>query len=95
MSDKSDQELSKLIAWYIIVNQLCLYVRVAHLIHTGAIAAVHPSTIRLICDFHRAQAVDRWVNRSQNGVPSSLKEVVKDMMKKLAYAKTRKHYNNK
>ncbi len=70
-------------------------IRTAHLTHTVAIAAVHPSTIRLICEFHWAQAVDRWVNCSQNGVSSSLKRVVKDMMKKLAYAKTRKHYNNK
>ena len=28
---------------------------------------------------------------AQNGVPSGLKEVVKDMIKKLAYATTRKH----
>ena len=64
---------------------------ILHFTFVGAIASVHPSTVRLICDFHRAQAVDRWVNSSQNGVPSGLKEVVKAMMKKLAYATTRKH----
>ena len=62
-----------------------------HFTFVGAIASVHPSTVRLICDFQCAQAVDRWVNTSQNGVPSGVKEVVKDMIKKLAYATTGKH----
>ena len=31
------------------------------------------------------------VNSSQTGVPSGVKEVVKDMIKKLAYATTGKH----
>lgn len=55
-------------------------------VELSAIARVHPSCIRLICDFHRAQAWERWVNKSSNGVSSQEKEIVLSYLKDLAYA---------
>lgn len=54
----------------------------------GAFGNVHPNCIRLICDFHTLQAVERWVNCSQHCIPSEQKIAVKAAFKKLVYAKT-------
>ena len=54
----------------------------------GAVAAVHPQCFRLLCDFHRAQAVERWVNKGTNGVQPSDKALVTDAVRRLAYATT-------
>lgn len=53
-----------------------------------AIGNVHPLCIRLLCDFHRAQAWERWVNKSANGVPTALRDAVLSSLKDLAYATT-------
>ena len=45
-------------------------------IELGAIGNVLPSCIRLLCDFHRAQAWERWVSKSANGVSSQDKDMV-------------------
>ena len=37
-------------------------------VELGPVAAVHPQCFRLLCDFHHAQAVERWVNKGTNGV---------------------------
>ena len=34
----------------------------------GAIGQVHPKAIGLLCNFHRSQAWERWVNKNSNGV---------------------------
>ena len=33
-----------------------------------AISQVHPKAIGLLCNFHRSQASERWVNKNSNGV---------------------------
>ena len=48
-----------------------------------AIGNVHPLCIRLLCDFHRAQA-----NKSANGVPTAYRDAVLSSLKDLAYATT-------
>jgi len=53
-----------------------------------AIGNVHPLCIRLLCDFHRAQAWERWVNKSANGVSPTHRDVVLSHLKDLAYATT-------
>ena len=53
-----------------------------------AVGTVHPNYLRLLCDFHRAQAIERWVNRSANGVRHEDKILVKLSMSQLAYAPT-------
>lgn len=50
-----------------------------------AIGTVLPSTIRFICDFHRSQAMDRWVNKGAHQVSPDQKHIVIDNFKKLAY----------
>ena len=57
-------------------------------IELGAIGNVLPSCIRLLCDFHRAQAWERWVNKSANGVSSQDKDMVLSYLKDLAYTIT-------
>ena len=57
-----------------------------------AVAAVHPTCIRYICDFHRGQAFERWVNRAANGVTPTTRNLVLDSMKRLAYATTGKYH---
>ena len=46
------------------------------------------STIRFICDFHRSQAVERWVNKGVHQVSPDQKKVVIDNFKTLAYVTT-------
>ena len=53
-----------------------------------AIGNVHPLCIRLLCDFHRAQAWERWVNKSVNGVLPEDRDAVLGLLKDLAYATT-------
>ena len=59
-----------------------------------AVAAVHPTCIRYICDFHRGQAFERWVNQAANGVTPTTQNLVLDSMKCLAYAPTGTYHNN-
>ena len=59
-----------------------------------AVAAVHPTCIRYICDIHRGQAFERWVNQAANGVTPTTRNLVLDSMKHLAYAPTGKYHNN-
>ena len=59
-----------------------------------AVGAVHPTCIRYICDFHRGQAFERWVNRAANGVAPTTRNLVLDSMKRLAYATTGEDNNN-
>jgi hypothetical protein len=37
-------------------------------VELGAVGAVFPQCFRLLCDFHRAQAWERWINKGTNGV---------------------------
>ena len=57
-------------------------------VELNAVAQVHPKAVRLLCDFHRAQAQDRWINKNSNGIPAQLKAVVSAKFKALAYAPT-------
>ena len=57
-------------------------------IELSAIGNVFPSCVRLLCDFHRAQAWERWVNKSANGVSPQDKDMVLSYMKDLAYTIT-------
>lgn len=57
-------------------------------VELGAVGAVFPHCIRLICDFHRAQAWERWVNKGANGIFPQDKDVVLSYLKSLAYAIT-------
>ena len=52
-------------------------------IELGAIGSVFPNCIRLLCDFHRVQAWERWVSKTANGVLSSDKDVVLSYLKDL------------
>ena len=45
-------------------------------VELGAIGSLFPSCFRLLCDFHRAQAWERWVNKGTNEVSHSDKETV-------------------
>ena len=50
-----------------------------------AIQTIHPATVRYICDFHRAQALERWVAKASNGVnPDERRRITADF-KALAY----------
>ena len=55
-------------------------------VELNAVGNVFPLCVRLLCDFHRAQAWQRWVNKSANGVVYDDKELVFTYLKKLAYA---------
>ena len=57
----------------------------------GAVAAVHPQCFQLLCDFHCAQAVERWVNKCTNGVHPTDKALLTDAFRRLAYAATGKN----
>ena len=60
-------------------------------VELNAVGNVFPSCFRLLCDFHRAQAWQRWVSKSANGVTSRDKDnMVLTYLKKLAYAITGK-----
>ena len=54
----------------------------------GAVKDVHPNCIRLVCDFHTLQAIERWVNNSHHGVSSEAKHSVKKAFKELMYSRT-------
>lgn len=57
-------------------------------IELGAIGQVHPNAIRLLCDFHRSQAWERWVNKNANDVLPHDRDMVLSYLKDLAYAVT-------
>lgn len=57
-------------------------------VELGAIGQVFPSAIRLLCDFHRSQAWERWVSKNVNGVLHQDRDTVLAHLKKLAYALT-------
>jgi len=60
-------------------------------VELNAVGNVFPSCFRLLCDFRRAQAWQRWVSKSANGVTSRDKDnMVLTYLKKLAYAITGK-----
>ena len=46
--------------------------------------------MRTKLDFHRAQAIERWVNKGTNGVYPTDKALVTDALRRLAYATTGK-----
>ena len=50
-----------------------------------AIQIIHPTTVRYICDFHRAQAIERWVAKASNGVNSEERRKITGDLKALAY----------
>ena len=52
----------------------------------GAIGVVLPKCVRLVCDFHSLQAVERWINKSSNCVKFEDKAAVKSSFKTLLYA---------
>ncbi len=54
-------------------------------VELGAIANVFPGCIPLLCDFHRAQAWERWVN-SQPMDCHPKTDMVLSYLKNLAYA---------
>ena len=45
-------------------------------VELNAVGKVFPSCFRLLCDFHRAQAWQRWVSKSANGVTLQDKDMV-------------------
>ena len=47
---------------------------------------VHPKCIRFIRNFHSLQAVERWVNKSSNGIKLADKTEVKSSFRNLLYA---------
>ena len=55
-------------------------------IELGAIGQAHPNAIRLLCDFHRSQAWERWVNKNANDVLPQDRDTVLSYLKDLAYA---------
>ena len=62
-------------------------------VELGPVAAIHPQCFPLLCDFHRAQAVEMWVNEGTNGVHPTDKALVTDAFRRLAYATTGKLWN--
>ena len=52
-------------------------------VELGAIGSLFPSCFRLLCDFQRAQAWERWVNKGANEVSHSDKESVLRYLKNL------------
>ena len=63
-------------------------------IELGAIGQVFPSAIRLLCDFHRSQAWERWVSKNANNVLPHDRDAVLAHLKKIAYALTGMHVAN-
>ena len=57
-------------------------------VELGAFGQVFPSSVRLLCDFHRSQAWERWVSKSTNDINPQLRSDVLEQLKKLAYAPT-------
>ena len=60
-------------------------------VELGAIKQVFPSTTRLLCDFHRSQAWERWVSKNANDVLPLDRDTVLAHLKKLAYSLTGIH----
>ena len=60
-------------------------------VELGAIGSLFLSYFRLLCDFHRSQAWERWVNK---GVSHSDKETVLRYLKDFAYAITGTLYHS-
>ena len=61
-------------------------------VELNAIDKVFPSITHLLCDFHRAQAWERWVSKGTNDVLQQNKSVVLGFLKKLAYVPTGKSF---
>ena len=57
-------------------------------VELGAIGQVFPSATRLLCDFHRSQAWERWVSKNANDINPQDRSDVLEQLKKLAYAPT-------
>ena len=57
-------------------------------VELGAVANTFPNCIRLLCDFHRAQAWERWVSKTAHGVSSSERDIILSYLKDLVYAST-------
>ena len=57
-------------------------------VELGAIGQVHPHAIRLLCDFHKSQAWEHWVNKNANNVLPQDRDTVLSYLKDLAYAIT-------
>lgn len=55
-------------------------------VELNAIGKVFPAAIRLLCDFHRSQAWERWVSKNANNINSHDRSDVLLQLKKLAYA---------
>ena len=49
----------------------------------NAVGNVFPLCVQLLCDFHRAQAWQRWVNKSANDVVYDDKELVFTYLKQV------------
>ena len=60
---------------------------------TRSCSSCPPQCFQLLCDFHCAQAVERWVNKGTNGVHPTDKALVTDAFRRLAYAATGKIMN--
>ena len=88
MTDKSAQELGMVPKVKVdVLYSAKLNIFAVYSYSPGAFGNVHPNCIRLICDFHTLQAVERWVNCSWHCVPPESKSIVKAAFKKLVYAK--------
>ena len=59
-----------------------------------AIKNIHPATVRFICDFHRAQAIERWVTKASNGVNSEDRRKITGDLKALAYTCSGQYYKS-
>ena len=66
----------------------CYTMRDKSSVELGALGQVHPNAIRLLCDFHRSQAWERWVNKNANDVSHQDRDTVLSYLKDLAYAVT-------
>lgn len=50
----------------------------------GAVHTVLPTTIRFECDFHQAQANERWLTKASKGVAPTTEDLISSYLKKLA-----------
>ena len=78
MTDKSSQELGMVSLTWLIVFELELFYRCYWCGTT--------KVFRLVCDFHSLQAMERWINKSSNGVKFEDKATVKSSFRTLLYA---------
>ena len=63
-------------------------------VELGAIGSLFSSCFRLLCDFHRAQTWERWVNKGANEVSHSHQESVLRYLKDFAYSITGTLYHS-